>query len=81
MKKITNEDIFVYEKGTPFTAPIELNLLLQHSEIAEALEVIEVKDNEIAIQYEDYRFQMIMTVGKYTFCTVATMILHVTINQ
>lgn len=62
-----NEDAYVYDKGTQFIAPIELNLLLQHSEIAEALEVVEVQDNEIVIQYEDNRFRMVMPVGRYAF--------------
>ena len=62
-----NEDAYVYDKCTQFVAPIELNLLLQHSEIAEALEVVEVQDNEIVIQYEDNRFRMVMPVGRYAF--------------
>lgn len=62
-----NEDAYVYDKGTQFIAPIELNLLLQHSEIAEALEVVEVQDNEIVVQYEDNRFRMVMSVGRYAF--------------
>jgi regulator of protease activity HflC (stomatin/prohibitin superfamily) len=62
-----NEDVFVYDKGTQFIAPIELNLLLQHSEITDALEVVEVNDNEIYVQYEDRRFNRILPVGKYAF--------------
>lgn len=62
-----NENVFIYDKGTAFNAPIELNILLQYSEVADALDVIEVKDNEIVIQYEENRYKMILTSGKYAF--------------
>lgn len=62
-----NEDTYVYDKGAFFVAPIELELLLQHSEIADALEVIEVGDNEIALQFYENRFQSAMITGKHPF--------------
>lgn len=61
------KDVFVYDKGTAFTAPVELNLLLQHAEVAEALEIIEVKDSEICIQFEDGRFKVVLPTGKHVF--------------
>lgn len=63
----SNEDVFVYDKGTSFTTPIELNLLLQHSEVADALEVVEVNDNEIVVQFDENRFRTVLPVGRYTF--------------
>lgn len=62
-----NEDVFIYDKGTAFQSPIALNLLLQHTEIADALEVVEVKDNELVLFYEDDRFKMVLTSGQYAF--------------
>ncbi|WP_220275265.1 slipin family protein [Emticicia sp. BO119] len=62
-----NEEIYVYEKGTAFEAPIELNALLQYTEIVEALDVIEVNDNELMVQFEDNRFKTVFTPGKYAF--------------
>ena len=62
-----HEEVYVYTKGTEFKPPIELNLLLQHTEMADALEVVEVKDNEFALFYEDNRFKMVLTSGKYAF--------------
>lgn len=61
------EEVYLYNKGTAFNAPIELNALLQHTEVADALEVIEVKDNEIAVQFEDNRFVTVLEAGKYAF--------------
>lgn len=62
-----NEQIFIYEKGNAFAAPIELNTLLQHPEMQAALEVIEVKDSEIVVQFEDNRFRTVFVPGKYAF--------------
>jgi regulator of protease activity HflC (stomatin/prohibitin superfamily) len=62
-----DKDVFVYDKGTTFTAPVELNLLLQHAAVAEALEIIEVKDSEICIQFEDGRFKVVLPTGKHVF--------------
>ena len=61
------EELYLYNKGTAFNAPIELNALLQHTEVADALEVIEVKDNELAVQFEDNRFVTVLGAGKYAF--------------
>ena len=49
-RKVT---VHVYDVTKPFVAPIELNILLQDARLANALDVIEVKDNEIVLQYEN----------------------------
>ena len=40
-----NKEAYVYDLTKPFVAPIELNILLKDAELAEALQVVEVKDN------------------------------------
>lgn len=62
-----NEEIYLYEKGTAFDAPIELNALLQYTEVANALDVIEVNDNQLMVQFEDNRFKTVFAPGKYAF--------------
>lgn len=62
-----NEEVFIYEKGNAFAAPVELNALLQHDEVVEALKVVEVKDNEMMVQFEDNRFKTVFGPGKYAF--------------
>ena len=62
-----SRDIFIYGKDTFFQTPIDLNLLLQHAAMAEALDVVEIKDNEIVIQFEDNRFNAALAPGKYAF--------------
>lgn len=62
-----NEDVYMYDVTKPFTAPIELNILLQDAELADALQVVEVKDNEIALQYENGFMKTVLTAGRYAF--------------
>ena len=61
------ENVMVYSLTQPFNAPIELNILLQDSEIAEALIVVEVKDNEIVLQYENGLLKQVLTAGRYAY--------------
>jgi SPFH domain / Band 7 family len=63
----SGENVLVYEINRPFIAPFELNILLQDAALAAALHVVEVKDNEIALQYEDGFLKTVLTAGRYTF--------------
>lgn len=62
-----NETIKIYNVTQPFNAPVELNILLQDAELADALHVIEVKDNEIVLHYENGLLKQVLTAGRYTF--------------
>lgn len=62
-----NETVYVYNITQPFNAPLELNILLQDMALADALHVVEVKDNEIVLQYENGFLKQVLTVGRYTF--------------
>lgn len=62
-----NETVTVYELTKPFIAPIELNILLQDIELAEMLNVVEVSDNEIALQYENGLLKNVLTAGRYAY--------------
>jgi len=59
--------VYLYDILKPFQAPIELNLLLQDRALAERLEVVEVKDNEIVLQYENGLLKQVLTAGRYAF--------------
>ena len=61
------EDAIVYDVTKQFIAPIELNILLQDAALANALQVIEVNDNEIALRYENGLLKQVLTVGRYAF--------------
>lgn len=62
-----NEEIHIYDRAKPFLPPYELNILLQDTQLAEALEVIEVKDNEIVLQYENGLLKQVLTAGRYSY--------------
>ncbi|MDP4218078.1 MAG: slipin family protein, partial [Bacteroidota bacterium] len=62
-----SEAMLVYELTKPFTAPCELNILLQDVDVKEALQLVEVRDNEIVLQYENGLLKQVLTSGRYTF--------------
>ncbi len=61
------ETVYVYDITKPFVAPVELNILLQDNELAGILQVVEVKDNEIVLHYENGLLKQVLTAGRYTF--------------
>lgn len=62
-----NELLYVYEITRQFVPPVELNILLQDPRLADILQLIEVKDNEIALQYENGLLKTVLTPGRYAF--------------
>lgn len=61
------KEVLIYDLYQPFVAPVELNILLQDKALAEKLQLVEVRDNEIALQFENGYFKEVLTVGRYTF--------------
>ena len=62
-----NEEVFVYDLTKPFHPSVDLNILLKDEELAARLNVVEVRDNEIALQYENGNFKNVLTPGRYAF--------------
>ncbi len=62
-----SEDVMVYEITRAFNTPIELNILLQDPLLASVLEVVEVKDNEIVLQYKNGILAEVLTAGRYAY--------------
>ncbi len=61
------EQVYVYDITKPFLAPVELNILLQDKALADILYVVDVKDNEIVLQYENGLLKAVLNAGRYTF--------------
>jgi hypothetical protein len=57
----------IFEKAKPFNPTIELNLLLKDVQLKDRLIVVEVNENEIALQYVNGLFAQVLTPGRYTF--------------
>src|SRR5690349_24992479 len=64
---LPNEDAFVYDLTKPFHPSIDLNILLKDAELANMLIVVEVRDNEIVLQYENGNFKYVLGPGRYAF--------------
>ena len=62
-----NETAIVYSLLQPFQPAVDLTILLKDEALKNALHVIEVADNEIALQYEDGLLKNVLTSGRYAF--------------
>ncbi|WP_348796959.1 slipin family protein [Flavobacterium adhaerens] len=62
-----DKQVMVYEKTVSFQSPYEFNVLLQNEVLASMLEVIEVADNEIVLQFVNGNFKEVLTAGTYAF--------------
>lgn len=62
-----NEDVQVYDVTRQFHPLIDLNILLQDAELAEKLQIVEVKDNEIALHYKNGLLTQVLAPGVHTF--------------
>ncbi|KFF14885.1 slipin family protein [Flavobacterium hydatis] len=62
-----NKNVMIYDMGLMFQAPYELNILLQNEALASMLEIVEVADNEIVLQFVNGNFKEVLTAGRYAF--------------
>lgn len=62
-----SEEVVLYDKREAFWPPFELNIYLQDKTLADALQVVEVKDKEIALQYENGLLKKVLTAGRYAY--------------
>jgi regulator of protease activity HflC (stomatin/prohibitin superfamily) len=62
-----SEKIEVYHRATPFIPAFELNILLKDQELAEILHVVEVKEHELVLQYENGLLKQALPPGRYAF--------------
>ena len=64
----SNETVHVFNRGELLkNPPCDLAVLLEQPDVAAMLDVVEVKDNEIALQYENGRFQSILGKGRWAY--------------
>jgi regulator of protease activity HflC (stomatin/prohibitin superfamily) len=61
------EQVYIYDITKQFAPPVELNILLQDKTLADILQVVEVKDNQIALQYENGLLKGVLSAGRYAF--------------
>ena len=61
------DKVVQYDLAKPFYPSLDLNILLRDDSLAEMLNIVEVKDGEIALQYEHGVFQFALEAGRYAF--------------
>ena len=61
------DQVEVFSMSNPFYSTIEMNILLQNDELKYLLQVIEVKDNSIAMLFINGLFKQILTTGNYLY--------------
>lgn len=62
------ESVYLYELTRPFVAPpIELNILLKNEVLSDLLYFVDVKDNEVVLQYENGSVKQVLTAGRYPY--------------
>lgn len=62
-----NKSVEIYDMKTLFKTNVDLNLLLKNEGLKGMLEVVEVKDGEIVLVYENGIFKEVLNVGQYAF--------------
>jgi len=62
-----NQNVLIYNLATSFATPIALELLLKNDQITAFIDVVEVKDNEIVLVYENENFKTVLRAGRYTY--------------
>ncbi len=62
-----NRDVLVYDLTKQFFAPIAVEVLLQNKTLKAMLKIVEVKDNELVLMYENGIFKSVLTAGRHLF--------------
>lgn len=64
---IGSKNVMIYDLNGSFQAPFELDILLQNEILNSLLEIVEVADNEIVLQFVKGNFKEVLVPGKYAF--------------
>jgi len=62
-----NESVVKYNMLLPFNTPVALDILLRDETLSSKLTVIEVKDNELVLVYENNIFKNVLTSDRYAY--------------
>ena len=63
----TREKVEINDITKDFASRFELNILLQDQNLAELMHVVDVKDGEIALQFENGLLKKVLTAGRYAY--------------
>jgi regulator of protease activity HflC (stomatin/prohibitin superfamily) len=61
------QNVMLYDKRLAFRSTVALEILLEDEKLKAMLEVIEVKDNEIVLMFENNNYKSILTAGRHVY--------------
>lgn len=61
------EEIEVYDMSKTFIASTELDILLLNKDFQNLITLVEVRDNELVLVYQNGNFKQVLTAGRYAF--------------
>ncbi len=62
-----SENVNTYEMSNMYTSDIDLTIMLKDEKFKDLIEIVEVKDHEIALKYEGVNFESVLEAGKYFY--------------
>ncbi|MEZ5017562.1 MAG: slipin family protein [Flavipsychrobacter sp.] len=61
------ESVEVYDMTKRFVSAIDLNILLEDDTLASMLNIVNVKDNELALRFDEGNLKEVLIAGKYVY--------------
>ncbi|MDH5380279.1 MAG: slipin family protein [Cyclobacteriaceae bacterium] len=61
------DEVFIYDMARPFEPKTDLDILLKDEALKSMLTVVDVKDTQLAVQFEKQNFKAILKSGIYAF--------------
>jgi regulator of protease activity HflC (stomatin/prohibitin superfamily) len=61
------QNVIMYDMSLAFRCSTALEILLKDEKLSELLDVVDVKDNEIVLMYENGNFKVILSAGRHVY--------------
>jgi regulator of protease activity HflC (stomatin/prohibitin superfamily) len=74
------EKVKIYDKTKDFAPPCDLNVLAADARFREMVDLVEVKDNEMALQFQNGNFKRVLTPGRYAIWKSVAQYDHLIVN-
>ncbi|KAB1159412.1 slipin family protein [Tenacibaculum aiptasiae] len=62
-----NQNVIIYDLTSEFIGTIAIEILLKDTVLADMLDIVEVKDNEFVLVYENHNFKRVLEAGRYFY--------------
>lgn len=62
-----SESVALYDMSKLYTSDVDLNIMIKDEHFQSMVEIVDVKDNELALKYENGNFMAVLTPGRYFY--------------